>query len=167
MGLTGADPPQNHAASAAHTMTKTAPKKGARGGRGTLGAPAAKKRAKNRAPELTEEEWAEILNALDSPIPPVQEVADGTVRLPELVRPNRPKASASEWCICPACYGIRKRVSPDKLSTTRTTLMWKKFHKAWWEGVTPEFEALAATQGWKIPGWLREHVPMDVPAPDL
>ena len=154
MGLTGADPPQNRA----HTMPSAAKKgaRGGRGGRGALGAPAAKKRA-------PEQIFQEIMDSLEGPIPPVR-VADGPV--PELVRPEHPQA-ARTWCSCPVCSRVRERVSPGKLLTTPTTLMWRKFHGAWHEGITPEFEALASTQNWKIPGWLREHVPLGIPAPIL
>jgi len=166
VGQTGADPPQNRA----HTMPP-APKKGARGApaakkgaRGGRGAPAAKKRAKNRAPELTEEEWAGILNALDSLSSPVQN-ADGP-GLPEFAQePYIFKACS--WCGCGACEKVRASFPLQELLQLKVSKRWYLYHKAWWEGVTPEVVDLARSSKVGIPPDLATHKPMDVPAPDL
>ena len=114
------------------------------------------------APELTEGVWAEILNALDSPSSPVQD-ADGP-GLPDFAQEPH-LAYGCSWCGCDACVKVRASFPLQELLQLKATKWWYLYHKAWWEGVTPEVVALARSSKVGIPPDLATHKPMGVPAP--
>ena len=76
-------------------------------------------------------------------------------------------AAARTWCDCLACKKIRASFPLPKLLDLEITSRWLVCHTVWWEGVTPETEALAAESKIRIPTELANHKPVGVPAPFL
>lgn len=114
---------------------------------------------------LSTPDFADILASLDerNQCPPVREDGRG---LPDLtLEPHL--AAARTWCGCLACQKIRAKFPLSTLLGLKVTERWRLYHTAWWEGVTPEFVALAATNKAGIPPELVEQKPMGVPAPFL
>ena len=110
-------------------------------------------------------DFAEMLASLGDPdqCPPV--IADGP-GLPDLAL-VRHLAAARMWCGCRACKKIRDKFSPSTVLGLPITVSWLLYHTAWWEGVTDELVAFAATKKVGIPPELANHEPMGVPAPLL
>lgn len=106
----------------------------------------------------------ELLTALDQG-PDVSVAGSG---LPDLTLEPHIEA-ARTWCLCDACEKVRNSFSfpPHELLKLKVTERWRLYHTAWWEGITPEIEALAARSKVTIPPELADHTPMGVPAPFL
>lgn len=95
--------------------------------------------------------------------PPVREAGPG---FPDLtLEPHLDLART--WCDCLACKNIRAKFPLSTLLGLEVTQRWLLYHTAWWEGVTDEFVALAATKKVGIPTELANHEPLGVPAPFL
>ena len=111
-------------------------------------------------PDLTE-----MLASLGDPdqCPPVREAGQG---LPDLAL-VRHLAAARMWCGCDACKKIRAKFPLSTVLGLPITEWWLFYHTAWWEGVTDELVAFAATKKVGIPPELANHEPMGVPAPLL
>ena len=90
----------------------------------------------------------------------------GDTSVPELTLEPHLDA-ARTWCHCDACEKIRANFPLPKLLGLKITPRWLVCHTVWWEGVTPETEALAAESKIRIPTELADHTPMGVPAPLL
>ena len=109
------------------------------------------------APEILE-----VLAALDQ-CPAVSVDGPG---LPDLTLEPHFYA-ARTWCLCDACVKVRANLALPDLLEKEVKTLWRLYHTAWWEGITPGIRARAAASKVAIPPALEYHTPMGLPAPFL